>query len=226
MKVTLNSATLPLAAYHHGQDRHCTIEEYLIYCARVSSDQRANSSTAPRLLRYLIEHKHWSPFEMVSFGIEIETSRAIAQQLLRHRSFSFQEFSQRYKDPVGYEGIELRWKARTNRQSSEQALSPENELYQGIDYLLAQLFEKYNQLVDKDVARECARMLLPLCTTTTVVMHGTLRSWIHFFEQRCSPHAQLEIQDIAYEARKLLSDECPWTAEALGWIDADGRQVR
>jgi len=209
MQVKLNCITQPVLGL--------SPEEYIIYAARVSSDDRVNNETAPKLLKYLIGHKHWSPFEMISIGIEIETSRAIAQQILRHRSFSFQEFSQRYAAVTEMEPVQLRYQAEKNRQSSTDEVVEE-----GLNSIVQQsivVCEKaYKALLDNGVAKECARMVLPLTTQTTIVMHGTLRSWIHFFEQRCSDHAQLEIQQIAYAARDEVAKVCPWTSSALGWL--------
>jgi thymidylate synthase (FAD) len=214
MKVTLNCVTNPILF------KNMNIEEYLIYAARVSSTDRLNNDTAPKLMNYLIEHGHWSPFEMVSFGIEIETSRAIAQQMLRHRSFSFQEFSQRYAAVSDIEPVQLRNKAKTNRQSSSDAT---NDAYLDsiAEAATSIAFNAYQELLDAGVAKETARMILPLTTKTTVIMHGTLRSWIHFFDQRCSEHAQKEIRDIAFAARAEISKHTPWTAKALGWENDD-----
>lgn len=216
MKVTLNCITQPYIDVEFA--RRMTAEEYIIYAARVSSDERVNNETAPKLMNYLIKHKHWSPFEMISIGIEIETSRAIAQQILRHRSFSFQEFSQRYAAVTEMEPVQLRYQAETNRQSSTDTVDNDN-----ITELVTSVVEgcqiAYQTLLDAGVAKECARMILPLTTQTTLIMHGTLRSWIHFFDQRCCEHAQLEIQQIAYAARVEIAKVCPWTAAALDWKD-------
>lgn len=222
MDVKLNCITQPLIEtgswnMTHGA-QHLTAEEYIIYAARVSSEDRLNNETAPKLLRYLIDHKHWSPFEMISVGIEIQTSRAIAQQILRHRSFSFQEFSQRYAAVTDMEPVQLRYQAEKNRQSSTDEVTDEDIIQEVFD-CINECKKAYQSLLSQGVAKECARMVLPLTTQTTMVMHGTLRSWIHFFEQRCSAHAQLEIQQIAYKARELVSEVCPWTASALGWDD-------
>lgn len=215
MQVSLNSITKPVVVGVPDMN----MEEYLIYAARVSSDERVNNDTAPGLMRYLIKNKHWSPFEMVHIGIEIKTSRAIAAQILRHRSFSFQEFSQRYAKVSSIEGVELRYKADTNRQSSTD-LVEDRKLHQISEDAIHTCIEAYNKLIKADVATECARMILPLATSTNIVMAGTLRSWIHFFEQRCSEHAQKEIQDIAYAARDLVAFQCPWLAKALEWDKA------
>lgn len=220
MKVKLNCITQPALSVHSGPNNTSpmTAEEYIIYAARVSSDERVNNETAPKLMNYLIKHKHWSPFEMISIGIEVETSRAIAQQILRHRSYSFQEFSQRYAAVTEIEPVQLRYQAETNRQSSTD-LFDDLELIAEGEALLKSCLAYYNKLLNAGVAKECARMYLPLTTQTTVVMHGTLRSWIHFFDQRCCEHAQLEIQQIAYAARAEIAKVCPWTAAALDWKD-------
>ncbi len=220
MKIKLNAVTHPYVSQKIN-DQHTSPmlpEEYLIYCARVSSpDNRLNNDTAPKLLKYLIDHKHWSPFEMISIAFEIETSRAIAQQLLRHRSFSFQEFSQRYAKVENIEPLELRYQADKNRQSSSDLIDSESILNGSVAVYINKGMQLYNDLIDNNVAKECARMVLPLATQTTIVMHGTLRSWIHFLDQRCSDHTQKETRLIALEIREQLSKVCPWTASALGW---------
>lgn len=219
MKVNLNCITQPNGDL--GSDHALTPEEYIIYAARVSSpDNRLNHETAPKLLKYLIEHRHWSPFEMISIGIEVVTSRAIAQQILRHRSFSFQEFSQRYAKVEAMEPIELRYKAEKNRQSSSEVCM-DGELIEAVNSHIEKTQELYEQLVDSGISTETARFILPLTTQTTVIMHGTLRSWIHFLDQRCDDHAQKEIRDIARAARDLLIDITPWTAKALDWSKSD-----
>ena len=222
MKVTLNCISQPVVGSYddHNNFNAMMPEEYIIYAARVSSDERVNNDTAPKLLNYLIKHKHWSPFEMISIGIEIKTSRAIAQQILRHRSFSFQEFSQRYADVTEMEPVQLRFQAVANRQSSTSNVN-DDVLDAVVETHIKNCEYLYLHLLDQGVAKECARMVLPLTTQTTIVMHGTLRSWIHFFEQRCSPHAQLEIQQIAFAAREEISKVCPWTATALEWDDKE-----
>lgn len=217
MQVYLNCITKPNGDL--GADHQLSPEEYIIYAARVSSEgNRLNHETAPKLLKYLIDHKHWSPFEMISIGIEIETSRAIAQQILRHRSFSFQEFSQRYAEVTKMEPVELRMQADKNRQSSNEVIDTSTSR-KIVDDVIETCENAYQDLLNIGIAKECARMILPLTTQTTLIMHGTLRSWVHFFDQRCSEHAQKEIRDIAMEARKIISIQCPWTAKALGWIE-------
>lgn len=210
MKVTLK-------AYTQSVD-DMTPEEYLISEARVSNEEnRLNHDTAPKLLRYLIDSKHWSPFDIIHFNFEIVTSRAIAQQLLRHRSFCFQEFSQRYSEVTEMENFELRVQADKNRQSSTGRYS-NMSLIQETYKLVAAAQDLYKRLVADGVAKETARFILPLTTQTTIIMSGSLRSWIHFLEQRCSDHAQKEIRDIANEIKSQLSKKSPWTATALGWV--------
>lgn len=214
MEVRLH--VIPQSLIWNGE-RNLLPEEHMIYEARVSSpDNRVNHETAPKLLKYLITHGHWSPFEMISFGFQIKTSRAIAQQIIRHRSFSFQEYSQRYAEAVDLEPVELRKNGATNRQSSTEVCD-DPELQGKLDAALVHSYTTYRELLNKGIAKETARMVLPLTTQTTIVMHGTLRSWIHFFDQRCSEHAQKEIQDIALEIRRQLAQYCPWTARALNW---------
>lgn len=209
MKTILVSQTSP--------ENDLSIEEFIINCARVSNpENRLNHDTAPKLLAYLIKHKHWSPFETISFGFEIQTSRAIAQQLIRHRSMAVQEFSQRYSTVTDLEPVELRYKESTNRQSSKD-ISSDTTLADAVTSSQKQARELYNRLLDDGIAPECARMVLPLSTQTTVIMTGSLRSWIHFFDQRCSEHAQKEIRLIAVEIRGKLASILPWTATALDW---------
>lgn len=224
MKVKLNAVTQPRVneegqITHQG--RYLLPEEYMIYCARVSSpENRLNHETAPKLLKYLIDAGHWSPFEMVSAAFEIETSRAIAQQILRHRSFSFQEFSQRYAKVDAMEPVQLRKQAEKNRQSSTDPIT-DPVLHNMVKDHLDASRHLYDKLIEEGAAKECARMVLPLTTQTTIVMHGTLRSWIHFLAQRADSHAQQEIQDIAYEIQDKLCEIFPWTARAIGWWDEE-----
>ena len=214
MRVTLNAMTQPWLVVG---GKSMSLEKYMIYCARVSSpDNRLNHETAPKLLKYLIDAGHWSPFEMISIAFEIETSRAIAQQILRHRSFSFQEFSQRYAKVEAMEPIELRYQAEKNRQSSSDICS-DSTAWNAINDHIESCNALYDKLIKAGIAKECARFVLPLTTQTTIIMHGTLRSWIHFLNQRCDDHAQKEVRLIAEEIKKQLSDVCPWTANALGW---------
>lgn len=204
MKVEFVSKTVPAI------EDAPTSDDLIAYCARVSNPgNQHNSETAPALLRYLIRNKHWSPFEMVNMCVSIETSRAIAQQILRHRSFSFQEFSQRYAavDQGMVEPVGLRMQAEKNRQSSSEA-APDYLNY-AVERSVRDCFDLYGELLREGVATESARMVLPLCTRTKLYMNGTVRSWIHYLEQRCDEHTQKEHRLIALDIRDILKQEYP-----------------
>jgi len=208
-------------------------EETIVEIARVSSKRTDKKAKPEGLINYLIKHKHWSPFEHASMTLEIDTSKAIGIQLIRHRSFTFQEFSQRYQDvnllDNMFEPVELRKQAEDNRQSSTETFNPEikvkyplmgNQLLPS-DIAIASLLDfsrnVYNALLDAGVARETARMILPLCTNTKIYMTGTLRSWIHFFELRDDEHAQKEIQEIAKAGKQIFTEQFPVLSNALGY---------
>jgi len=202
-------------------------EETIVEIARVSSKRTDKKSKPEGLINYLIKHKHWSPFEHASMTLEIETSKAIGIQLIRHRSFTFQEFSQRYQDVnlLGdmFENVELRKQAEDNRQSSTETFDPIIQMEatvpasEVIRSLLGKTQSIYNKLLEAGVARETARMILPLCTKTKIYMTGTLRSWIHFFELRDDEHAQKEIQEIAKEGKELFKQQFPVLSNALNY---------
>jgi thymidylate synthase (FAD) len=197
-------------------------EELISYCARVSNpSNQLNTETAPKLLAYLIKHKHWSPFEMVSMTMEIKTSRAIAAQILRHRSFSFQEFSQRYSTAAELERIELRKQGKTNRQVGDEPLSISEhiEIFDKIDKLQDQSIDLYEELISKGVAKECARMILPLNTSTTMYMSGSIRSWIHYIDLRANEDTQKEHREIALKIKKIFIDYFPNISKALNWCN-------
>ena len=216
MKVTLLNST-PKA------------EEHIVEVARVSSSRKDKKSKPEGLLNYLIKHKHWSPFEHGHVTFEIETSKAIGIQLIRHRSFSFQEFSQRYQDVNKlediFEPIELRSQCEDNRQSSTEVIDPRIDFgnyrslsaSQAIKNHLEKSHELYNKLLEAGVAREQARMVLPLATTTKIHMTGSIRSWIHFLELRDDKHAQKEIQLIAQEIKRIFINEFPTISKALNY---------
>lgn len=199
-------------------------EDLVAFIARVSNpENQMNHETAPRLLNYLTEHKHWSPFEMVDFTVEIKTSRAIAAQILRHRSFSFQEFSQRYSAATEIEPIQLRKKAEKNRQSSAEVIDEpviNNVVKLAIDYAV----QTYNKLITEGVAKEQARMVLPLATQSTLYMKGSLRSWIHYIVLRTAEDTQKEHRDIANAIKSIFMKEFPVVAEALRW-DVDNYTI-
>jgi thymidylate synthase (FAD) len=195
-------------------------EELITKMARVSApENQSNMETAPRLLRYLIKHQHWSPFEMCNMCVEIQTTRGISAQILRHRSFSFQEFSQRYADVAAMGSAEipqLRRQDYKNRQNSIDDLTPEDV---GVYYRrISQLFEDaehlYREMVSNGVAKECARNVLPLSSRTRLYMNGTLRSWIHYISLREAHGTQLEHQVIAKEIKAIFTEQFPIIAEA------------
>ena len=174
-----------------------------------------------KLVKYLMDNKHWSPLDMINFGFEIETSRAIGRQLLRHASIRPQEHSQRYSDRVLFEPIELRREHATNRQSSTEVFNPlieDNiEANRVIDMFLLSAEALYNQLLEAGVAKECARMILPECTTTTMTFNGTLRSWLSFLNVRCDHHAQKEAVIIATFIGEALEKEMPSVFSTIDW---------
>lgn len=197
-------------------------EDLIAYCARVSSpSNQLNLDTAPKLLKFLINNKHWSPFEMVDMCLEIKTSRAIAAQILRHRSFSFQEFSQRYSNATEYEDIELRMQGLKNRQVGENLMPVTHPAYEEINHLIAEAISIsshcYDVMIENGIAKEVARMILPLTTETTIYMKGSLRSWIHYIQLRTDQNTQKEHRQIAEKCKKIFVKEFPIISEALEW---------
>ena len=186
-------------------------EEFIAYTARVSNpSNQHNTLTAPKLLKYLIAHKHWSPFEMVSVTMDIETTRDIAHQIVRHRSFSFQEFSQRYADPtkdMGFVTREARLQDHKNRQNSIETDDEKlAEYWQDAQYDVWLTAEgSYKWAIEKGIAKEQARAVLPEgLTKTRLYMSGTLRSWIHYIDVRAEEGTQKEHREIAIAARKEI----------------------
>lgn len=191
-------------------------EKHIAYCARVSSTNQNNPEYA-KLLSYCIKHKHWSVFEMASMCVEITTSRAIAAQILRHKSFNFQEHSQRYSEIQGFEEYEARSQDVKNRQNSIDNL-PEDIKQWFIDAQIQNneaCYELYRDALDKGIAKEQARFLLPLSTQTRLYMHGTIRSWIHYLELRTGNGTQKEHADIAKAIQEIFNKQLPTIAEAL-----------
>lgn len=186
-----------------------TAEELMVYCARVSNpSNQDNHETGEKLLRYCFENKHWSVFEMVDLTMEIKTSLAIATQILRHKSFSFQQFSQRYANATECEPFSLRKQAKHNRQSSSEVLS-NKELYSKASDHLIESFKLYQELLRNDVARESARFILPQATQTTLYMKGSVRSWIHYLQVRLTERTQLEHRGIAKEVLQIIGEHLP-----------------
>jgi len=217
MKVKLVSITQSCI-----EEKELTAEELIVYTARVSNpNNQLNTESSDKLLNYLIKHKHWSPFEMVDMTVEIVTSRAIAAQILRHRSFSFQEFSQRYSEVQSFEPIELRYKGKTNRQSSENEIdSNVNEVVQkSIEALQNTSKKLYDNMIQLGVAKECARMILPLNTSTTIYMKGSIRSWIHYLSVRLHPTTQIEHRQIAEEINQIFQNNFPNIYKAINQND-------
>jgi thymidylate synthase (FAD) len=195
-------------------------EEMIVKMARVSAPKNQdNMDTAPRLLKYLIKNKHWSPFEMANMCVEIETTRAISPQILRHRSFSFQEFSQRYADTseLGSAVIpHLRRQDLKNRQNSIDDIPVEmlGNYYRRISELYENAEHLYREMVSNGIAKECARSILPLSTQTRLFMNGTLRSFIHYLQVRTDPSTQMEHRQIALEIQKIFCQQFPIIGEA------------
>lgn len=193
-----------------------SLEEIIAYCARVSNPaNQEKSDTAEGLIKYLIKHKHWSPFEMVNVCLEIETTRDIARQILRHRSFSFQEFSQRYADPtsaLSFECRDARLQDETNRQNSIdcQDLKLDAEWKYKQQVLIDTVDSVYRWARSHNIAKEQARAILPEgCTVSRMYMNGTLRSWIHYIELRAAEGTQLEHREVALECKRVIGEVFP-----------------
>jgi thymidylate synthase (FAD) len=197
-------------------------DELVAYMARVSNpNNQNNTETSARLIKYLIKHKHWSPFEMVNMCVEINTTRSIAAQILRHRSFSFQEFSQRYAVVNDNPVIpDLRRQDTKNRQNSIDDLDPftKQELQLKAQFVFDQAQMLYDEMLGAGVAKECAREVLPLSTPTRLYMNGTLRSWIHYTDLRCANGTQKEHQQIADQCLELVKECFPLVSKALSSI--------
>lgn len=195
--------------------------ELIAYCARVSNPANQNNTqTSSRLLKYLIKHRHWSPFEMANMVVEIKTSRAIAAQILRHRSFSFQEFSQRYAEVESIPSPPyLRRQDTKNRQNSIDDLDVRTKLYwqNEIDELYQKSQDVYQRMLKQGIAKECAREVLPIGSDTTLYMNGTIRSWLHYIDLRAAPETQLEHRRIAEGCKMLINDTMPDVYEAM-WM--------
>ena len=197
-------------------------EKHIAYVARVSNPKNQNNDNFAGLLKYCIKHGHWSIFEQSFMTLEIETTRGIAAQILRHRSFTYQEFSQRYADSnlLGEVEIpELRRQDTKNRQNSIDDLDPEvvEKLNKQMNTLFSSAFSLYNQMLEKGVAKECARFVLPLATPTRIYMTGSARSWIHYINLRSGHGTQKEHMDIANECKSIFVEQFPSVAEAMEW---------
>tara|TARA_R100001443_G_scaffold30427_3_gene44111 strand:- start:3041 stop:3673 length:633 start_codon:yes stop_codon:yes gene_type:complete len=198
-------------------------EQTMAYIARVSNPSNQDNDKYSGLLKYCIKHNHWSVFEQSSMTLEIETTRAIAAQILRHRSFTFQEFSQRYAASTTLGDIdlpELRKQDLKNRQNSTDDLDP--KMVEKFEKQMITLFSSskalYEQMLSQGVAKECARMVLPLCTPTRIYMTGSCRSWIHYINLRSAHGTQKEHMEIAEACRKVFIEQFPSVSEALEWL--------
>jgi thymidylate synthase (FAD) len=215
MQVRLISVTTPLIQV---DNQPLSSEGLIAYCARVSSPNQ-ETLDYEKLLAYCIAHKHWSVFEMVDMTVEIVTSRAISPQILRHKSFQFQEFSQRYAKAQEIERYRPRRQDSKNRQNSLDDLDETTLQWfdEAQDRIARMALEEYNQALEKGIAKECARVLLPLGTQTKLYMKGSARSWIHYLEVRTDKSTQQEHREIAIEIKKIFMAQFPVTAAALHW---------
>jgi len=196
-------------------------EKHMAYCARVSNPNNQENEKISGLLKYCIKHQHWSIFEQAFMTLEIETNRGIAAQILRHRSFTYQEFSQRYADssllateiPIP----ELRRQDTKNRQNSIDDVDPfvRQEFQIKIQKYFEEGMKLYQDMLDADIAKECARFVLPLATPTRIYMSGSVRSWIHYIDLRSANGTQKEHMDIALACKEVFKEQFPTISEAL-----------
>ena len=197
-------------------------EKNMAFVARVSNPNNQGNENFSGLLKYCIKHQHWSVFEQAHMTLEIETTRAIAAQILRHRSFTFQEFSQRYaqSNELGEIDLpELRRQDSKNRQNSIDDLDVKvvDKLNRQMITLFSSAQSLYNQMIEEGVAKECARMVLPICTPTRIYMTGSVRSWIHYIDLRSAHGTQKEHMEIAESCKDIFKEQFPVVSEALEW---------
>lgn len=193
-------------------------EKLIVDMARVSNpSNQGNWETGPKLLKYLVKHNHWSPFEMANLCVKIETERDIAAQITRHRSFSFQEFSTRYAKTAPAEIPRFRRQDEKNRQNSFDDVHPthQEDLQRRAARVMAETFAVYESMLGDGVAKETARRILPLCTPTTIYMNGTVRSWIHYLQIRTAEETQLEHRLVAKRCLGIFKEQFPVIAEAI-----------
>ena len=198
-------------------------QEIVSYVARVSNPaNQANFGTGSKLIKYCITNNHWSPFEHAFVTIEIKTSRGIAAQILRHRSFTFQEFSQRYAVAQDFVKYDARRQDAKNRQNSIDDMTDQDKMWFEVaqDKIWGEAKRLYDEALQRGIAKEQARFLLPLNTATTIYMSGSLRSWIHYVQLRAGNGTQKEHADIAIACQAILSQRFPDVAEALDWTKA------
>ena len=195
-------------------------EKTMAYIARVSSPNQENPEYA-KLLKYCLDHQHWSVFEHAHMTLEIATSRMISAQILRHRSFTFSEFSQRYAEPMDYVPVKARRQAEKNRQSSVDDLGRDISAWWDTSqsYIWSMVTDFYEEALERGIAKECARAILPMNTATRLYMTGSVRSWIHYIQLRCQPDTQQEHRDIAEACKVIFIEQLPTVSEALGWTN-------
>ena len=199
-------------------------EKLMAYCARVSNPSNQENDNYAGLLRYCIKHQHWSIFEQAFMTLEINTTRGLAAQILRHRSFTFQEFSQRYADTKLLETNiplpELRRQDTKNRQNSiDDIPEAQSKMLLGrIQNYFNEGLDLYNELLREGIAKECARFVLPLATPTRIYMSGSVRSWIHYIDLRSGHGTQKEHMEIANECKTIFTEQFPTVAESLSWV--------
>ena len=197
-------------------------EKHIAYCARVSNPNNQTNESIAGLLKYCIKHQHWSIFEQAFMTLEIETTRGLAAQILRHRSFTYQEFSQRYAESTALGNVslpELRRQDDKNRQNSIDDLDPKvvDKLNRQMRTLFTSAYSLYEQMLEEGVAKECARFVLPLATPTRLYMSGTVRSWLHYIELRSGHGTQKEHKEIANECKSIFSEQFPTIASVM-WL--------
>ena len=186
-------------------------ERLIAYMARVSNQKNQNCDSVNGLLKYCIKHGHWSIFEMANMCLEIETTRDISAQIMRHRSFSFSEFSQRYAEALDIAPTHVRRQDKKNRQNSIDDLdeSIQKAFYLANEQLKEQQLKVYQWALDNNIAKECARRVLPMATKTKVYMNGSIRSWMHYFNLRCDKATQLEHREVACASRDIFREHLP-----------------
>tara|TARA_B100000424_G_scaffold256003_1_gene235548 strand:+ start:1499 stop:2182 length:684 start_codon:yes stop_codon:yes gene_type:complete len=216
---------MPVKLINYSEGEHGDLLQEVAYCARVSNPgNQASKETSEKLLKYLIKHKHWSPFEMVSICLEIKTTRDIARQILRHRSFSFQEFSQRYAKATGFELREAREQDTKNRQNSNEYT--DNDIINWFNHQQMKLLklskEVYDESLEKGIAKEQARAILPEgITKSCLYMNGTLRSWIHYIDLRTANGTQKEHMEIASDCANAIEPIFPMIQDFNHLLDTD-----
>ena len=199
-------------------------EKHMAYCARVSNPSNQDNENYAGLLRYCIKHQHWSIFEQAFMTLEINTTRGLAAQILRHRSFTFQEFSQRYADTNLLDANiplpDLRRQDTKNRQNSIDDIPEEHSkmLLCRIQNYFNEGLDLYNELLREGIAKECARFVLPLATPTRIYMSGSVRSWVHYIDLRSGHGTQKEHMDIANACKSIFTEQFPTVSEALQWV--------